>query len=142
MVAINVALGYGADTQATTGLIKIRPLTELAVTKDGRRFLVVADWESRALSVELIALEVTPGEPYETDEVEPRGKRRVFIAPSVDTNYADLDFLEEVGPSGSGGYLVQQAAWVLLSTEDLPPDALPGQVYFETDTNIFGKVGA
>lgn len=102
MVAINVALGYGADTQATTGLIKIRPVAEIKVGV----FLALSAWENCALNGEPIQWDLTAGQLYETDEFEPRGKRRVFQAPEVTTSYADLVWLTEV-PASDGGYVIE-----------------------------------
>lgn len=106
MVTINVALGSGADTQATTGKIAIRPLAEHAVESGPRRFLALAAWEDHALDTEPIEWDLTAGELYEVREIEPRGKTRVFQAPTETTNYADLVWLTEI-PSSDGGYVVE-----------------------------------
>jgi hypothetical protein len=141
MVAINVALGYGADTQATTGLIKIRPVTRHPVIKDGQTFLALADWQEYALDSEPIVWNLIAGQLYERDEVVPRGSKRVFECPDETTNYADLVWLDPI-PGTGGAYVVQQVTWVVDSDEDLPDEAIPGQTYYEPDTDNFGTVGA
>jgi hypothetical protein len=102
MVAINVALGSGADTQAMTGKIAIRPVAEHKVGE----FLALSAWDDHALSVEPIQWNLAAGQLYEVREIEPRGKRRVFQAPDATTNYADLVWLTEV-PSSDGGYVIE-----------------------------------
>lgn len=136
MVAINVSLGSGADQRASTGKIAIRPVEE---HKSGN-FLALSAWVEYALSSEPLVWDLPAGQFYEVREIEPRGKRRVFEVPSGTTDYADLVFLEENG--GSGVYVIEPVNWVLLSTDPLPADALPGQTYFETDTNVVGMIGA
>lgn len=102
MVAINVALGSGADTQATSGKVAIRPVVEHKVGE----FLAVSSWEDYALDAEPVQWDLTAGQLYEVREIEPRGKRRVFQAPTETTNYADLVWLEEV-PASDGGYMIE-----------------------------------
>lgn len=137
MVAINVSLGSGADERASTGLIYMWPVVELKVGN----FLALTDPKPYALSSEPLVWDVTPGAYYAVREVEPRGKTRVFKAPEQTTDYKDLVWLEESG-AGGGIYVAEQFTWVLLSTDPLPPDAEPGQTYFETDTNVVGTIGA
>jgi len=71
----------------------------------------------------------------------PDGSSSVRMIPNAATaDFSDLDILKSV--PGSAGFVVDQYTWVLLSTEPLSPLAVVGQTYFETDTNVFGQIGA
>lgn len=71
----------------------------------------------------------------------PDGSSSVRLTPDSSTaNFSDLEILLSV--PGTPGFVVEQATWVLLSNEPLPAAAVAGQTYFETDTNVFGQIGA
>lgn len=106
MVTVNVSLGSGADERASTGLVLMGPVAELAVDSPSGRFLALEDPKPYALSSEAVTWEVTAGALYRVREVEPRGRTRVFQAPEVATDYADLVWLTEV-PSSGGGYVIE-----------------------------------
>lgn len=64
-----------------------------------------------------------------------------MVKDAAAANFSELEILGAI-TGAPGGYVVQQATWILLSTDPLPPDAVAGQTYFELDTNVFGQIGA
>lgn len=96
-VTISVLLGSGADEPATSGKFKVRRIYE---GLDGER-LILSDWMEYALDDDPVDIEVTSGEIYESVEVEPRGRTRVWVAPATSTNYADLPDLVEIPDVGN-----------------------------------------
>lgn len=96
-VTISVLLGSGADEPATSGKFKVRRIYE---GLDGER-LILSDWMEYALDDEPVDIEVTSGEIYESVEVEPRGRTRIWVAPATSTNYADLQDIIEIPDVGT-----------------------------------------
>lgn len=101
---ITVELGFGADTKATAGYIMVRRVAE------GRAggALVLEDYRQYDFrSDEPLKITVEQGVVYESIEMRPRGRRRLWQAPSAETAvYSELTWLSVV-PDGSGTYVVE-----------------------------------
>lgn len=90
---ITVEVGFGADSKATAGYILVRRVAE---GRDGA-VLVLSDYRQYDFRPdEPLTITVEQGAVYESVEMRPRGKTRVWQVPAVSTfNYSDLEWLKE-----------------------------------------------
>ncbi|MET0886295.1 MAG: hypothetical protein ABWX92_07575 [Mycetocola sp.] len=89
----------------------------------------------------LATIELDQGAPYFFALPDGSTSIRRVRAGWAAANFTQLEVLQQ-SPAAPSTLVVEAFTHMLLSSEPLPTDAVAGQTYFETDTNIFGQIGA